>query len=225
MTLIKVTDLNKKGILENLNFEIAPGIVAVLGENGAGKTTLFDIIAGLRKNYLGTIAVNGKAKLADRKMLISYVPSFKYISRFTTFKKLAKDFSQIYPDVDQARLNEMVEFFQIDQSENLAKASKGTIGKWKMALCFSRKVPVYLLDEPFNGIDVITRKKIMNSILLWKPEESVILLTDHYFNEISSILDHILIINHQKLVAQADVEDIREQGKSIEDFYIEQLDE
>ncbi|MCI1466773.1 MAG: ABC transporter ATP-binding protein [Lactobacillus sp.] len=67
--------------------------------------------------------------------------------------------------------------------------------------------------------DVMARKRIINSILLWKNDQSTILLSDHFVNEISSVLDEVVIVKDQTVLAKQGADDIRAKGQSIEQYY------
>jgi ABC-type multidrug transport system, ATPase component len=89
-----------------------------------------------------------------------------------------------------------------------------------MALTLSRKVDLYLLDEPFNGIDSMTRKSIVNSIIAWKPENATILISDHHVSDISNILDQVVVIKDKTVVDHKDTDEIREKNQqSLEEYY------
>ena len=94
------------------------------------------------------------------------------------------------------------------------------MGKLVIALTLSRETKLYLLDEPLSGIDSMTRKKIISSIIRWKSDDSTILISDHYVTEIASLLDDVVIIKDQTIYEVSSVEDIQEKYHlGIEDYY------
>ena len=91
--LLSVKDLsykkNQKQILHDVNLNLEKGkIIALLGENGAGKTTLMRIIAGVAKNYKGTISLEGATKEADRKARLSFTDGLTGFSDSTKIKDI-----------------------------------------------------------------------------------------------------------------------------------------
>lgn len=222
--LLDIRDLtykkNLKTILDNINLNLQPGkIVALLGENGAGKTTLMRIISGMAKNYRGTVTISGESKVAQRKARLSFTDGLTGFGNSTKIKDISSFYEVIYHDFDEKQFEQLRQFMKLDSEMRLSELSKGMREKLIIALAFSRKVDLYLLDEPFSGIDAMSRKKIINSIILWKPENSTILVSDHFVNEIASMLDEIVIIKDKTIYTHKSTEEIREHHKSVEDYY------
>ncbi|MEY2375196.1 ABC transporter ATP-binding protein, partial [Lentilactobacillus buchneri] len=118
------------------------------------------------------------------------------------------------------KYNEMAGFLQIDEGLRLSALSKGMKEKLIIGLTLSRDTKVYLLDEPFGGIDSTSRKKIIQSIIKWKSDDAVILVSDHYVSEIASILDEVVIIKDRTVYAQKSAEEIRSKyAEGIEHYY------
>ncbi|MBD5429357.1 ABC transporter ATP-binding protein [Lactobacillus sp.] len=211
---------NLRKILDNVNLTVESGkIIALLGENGAGKTTLMKIIAGIAKHYKGTITVDGKEKEAERKSVLSMTDSLKGFSDSVTISWIRAFYSKIYIDFDKKQFDELLSFMKLSDEMKLGQLSRGMREKLIIALTLSRKAKLYLLDEPFSGIDPMTRKKIINSILLWKDEDSTLIISDHFVNEISSILDQVIVIKDRTIASHISADKIREEGKSIEQYY------
>ena len=199
---------NQKQVLQDVNSNLAPGkIVALLGENGAGKTTLMRIIAGVAKNYKGEINLEGATKETERKAKLSFTDGLTGFSDSTKIKEVVKFYATIFQDFDENEFDE------------LRQLSRGMREKLIIALTFARKADLYLLDEPFGGIDAMARKKIINSIILWKDEKATILISDHFVNEISSLLDEVVIVKDHTVLEHKSADDIRQTHKSIEEYY------
>lgn len=223
-SLLEVQDLNYKKnlqtILQDVNLTVNSGkIVALLGENGAGKTTLIRIISGIAKNYKGTVAVNGMQKEVERKSQVSVTDALKGFSDSTKIDEIESFYEKIYSDFDNDQFKELREFMKLNGQMKLRQLSKGMREKLEIALTLSRKVPLYLLDEPFSGIDPMARKRIINSILLWKDPEATMIISDHFVNEISTILDEVIIIKDKTIASYIAADDIRAKGQSIEEYY------
>lgn len=222
--LLTVKDLtyrkNQKTILKDANLNLSSGkIVALLGENGAGKTTLMRIIAGVAKNYKGKVNLEGTTKEAARKAKLSFTDGLTGFSDSTEIKDVVKFYATIFQDFDENEFDELHKFMKLDNNMKLSQLSRGMREKLSIALTFARKADLYLLDEPFGGIDAMARKKIINSIILWKDEKATILISDHFVNEISSLLDEVVIVKDHTILEHKSADDIRQNHETIEEYY------
>ncbi|MDF7638952.1 ABC transporter ATP-binding protein [Lactobacillus sp. ESL0791] len=211
---------NQKTILRDVNLTLSSGkIVALLGENGAGKTTLMRIISGMAKKYKGTVEVEGITSESGKKAKIAFTDGLTGFNNSTKIKSVVEFYEHIFEDFDTNEFEQLYKFMNLDPEMKLGQLSRGMREKLIIALTFARKADLYLLDEPFGGIDAMARKKIINSIILWKDKEATILISDHFVNEIASLLDEVVIIKDNTVYAHKSAEEIREHHESIEDYY------
>lgn len=211
---------NQKLILHDVNLTLTTGkIVALLGENGAGKTTLMRIIAGVAKNYKGEIELAGSTKEAERKAKLAFTDNLSGFTDSTKISVIAQFYQTIFADFDINQFEQLREFMKLSLDMKLSQLSRGMREKLVIALTFSRKADLYLLDEPFGGIDAMSRKKIINSIILWKDPDATILISDHFVNEIAALLDEVVIIKDNTVLEHESADEIRSKHKSIEEYY------
>lgn len=222
--LLTIKDLtykkNQRVILHDVNLNLSSGkIVALLGENGAGKTTLMRIIAGVAKNYKGSIQLDGSIKEAERKAKLSFTDGLTGFSDSTKISEVVKFYQNIFNDFDVNEFEQLREFMKLSLEMKLSQLSRGMREKLIIALTFARKADLYLLDEPFGGIDAMARKKIINSIILWKDPKATILISDHFVNEIATLLDEVVIVKDKTILEHKSADEIRSENKSIEEYY------
>ncbi|MDF7682711.1 ABC transporter ATP-binding protein [Lactobacillus sp. ESL0679] len=211
---------NQKLILKDVNLTLQPGkIVALLGENGAGKTTLMRIISGMAKNYRGSVKIDGFDKDAEKKAHLSFTDGLTGFNDSTKIKAVVDFYEVVYQDFDKSEFEQLRRFMKLDLEMRLSQLSRGMREKLIIALTFARKADLYLLDEPFGGIDAMARKKIINSIILWKNDNATILISDHFVNEIASLLDEVVIIKDQTIYAHKSADEIRSNHETIEQYY------
>ncbi|MEN2347085.1 ABC transporter ATP-binding protein [Lentilactobacillus parabuchneri] len=212
---------NYRSILEDVNLTIEAGkTVGLLGENGAGKTTLMRLIVGVAKGSVGSITVAGQNKVPIMKSYISFSEQLGGFNPNMRIDRIIRFYEDVYPDFSNEKYNQMAGFLQIDEGLRLSALSKGMKEKLVIGLTLSRDTKVYLLDEPFGGIDSRTRKKIIQSIIKWKSDDAVILVSDHYVSEISSILDEVVIIKDKTIYTHKSTEEIRSKyAEGIEQYY------
>lgn len=224
MKTLEIKDLsyhkNSKTILERVNLTLEAGkIVALVGANGAGKTSLMRVIAGLAKQYNGSVEVCGEADEDRRKQYIAMTDSLSAFRDSRKIKDVADFYRLVYPDFDDKQFADILEFMNLNEDERLGSLSKGMKEKLIIALVFSRKAKLYLLDEPFSGVDAMSRKKIIKSMLLWKPEEATLVISDHVLDEIAPVIDEVVLIKKHSVLEQRSAEEIRAEQESIEEWY------
>ncbi|KRM10505.1 ABC transporter ATP-binding protein [Paucilactobacillus suebicus] len=212
---------NLRTILTNLSLTLNDNqIVGLLGANGAGKTTLMRLIAGSAVNYRGSISINGKNTGSERKSMVSFSAQLEGVNENLKLIKIADYFNHVFPDFEMNDFEKLAANLSIDLDQHFISLSKGNRQKFVMAITLAKHAKLYLLDEPFNGIDSMSRKKIVASIIEWKPEDATILISDHHVTDIANLLDAVAIVKDHTVVTQKSADEIREEnGQSIETFY------
>lgn len=212
---------NLHTLLNGVDLTLSCGrIVGLLGANGAGKTTLMRLIAGLAGNYRGEIRMAGDPSNTQRKRHVSFTNALIGADDRQRVSQLADFWTALYPDFDRKRYDALAATLDLPQDKRLAALSKGIRMKVEIALTLARNVDLYLLDEPFDGIDSMTRKKIITSIITWKPDGATILISDHHVTDVANLLDTVVVLKDQRVVDVALTDAIREQNHvTIEDYY------
>jgi len=216
--------------LNNINLDLETGkIIGLLGANGAGKTTLMRLIAGVNSRTSGKITVSGVDSKAAIKSCVSMTYSLKsfkslagggWSKRSDRVKDVIKFYLEVYPDFSLEKYQQMAKFLTIDNNQKIEALSTGGQEKLMIALTLARQVSLYLLDEPLNGVDIMTRKKIIKSIIQWKSDDSTIIISSHYVTEIASLLDDVVIIKDQTVNQVISVEEIQTKYRlGVEDYY------
>ena len=179
--ILKATQLSKyfyqKKALDKVDMNIEKGkIYGILGPNGGGKSTFLKIAAGLLKPSQGEITIDNEEPGVYTKSIVSYLPETNYLYKWMKIKDALNFFKDLYTDFDIERARESLKFMELEEGGKVTSLSKGMMGRLKLTLALSRKAKLYLLDEPLNGIDPISREKIITSILDSYSEKSSILI-------------------------------------------------
>ncbi|MGR3741873.1 ATP-binding cassette domain-containing protein [Companilactobacillus sp. DQM5] len=222
--LLKIENLeykkNDKTILENINLKLNNGhFVGLVGENGAGKTTLLKIISNLNTNYKGNISINGEKNKAKQKLAVSFSDELNSFDKSMKIEKIVRFYLKVYPDFSFSKYLEISNFLKINPKMKLNDLSKGNKEKLIIALCLSREVPLYLLDEPFSGIDLMSRNLIIKGLLKWIDSSATLMISSHHLTEIADILDELVIIKDKRVIKHEFTEEIRSQSISLEKYF------
>lgn len=225
--MIKITGLSKsyskKVALNKINLEIEAGtIVGLLGPNGCGKTTLIKTIAGLIRDYEGTVTIDNQAPGQYTKSIVSYLPEKTYLSDYKKPKDALDFFEDFYTDFDRKKAEKMLEQFKLDLNQPIKSMSKGMQEKVQLILVMSRRAKVYLLDEPLGGLDPASRKAMLDIILNNYSDDAVVLLSTHLIHDVEKIFDRVIMIGQSNVLVDDSVDNIRENtGKSVESLFEE----
>ncbi|AOY77144.1 ABC transporter ATP-binding protein [Clostridium formicaceticum] len=206
----------KTTALDDLSLVIPEGkIVGVLGPNGSGKSTLLKMIVGLNKPNGGEVLIHQQKPNTETKSHISYLAEIDYLYGWMTIQQAADFIKAFYTDWQEDKYRDLMKFLELQPSMVIKKLSKGMRAKAKLLLSFSRNAKLILLDEPLSGIDILTRDKIIETIIKdYRAGDQSILITTHEIQEIEGILDEVIFIRQGKVALQGNVEELREEHQA-----------
>ncbi|WP_270596299.1 ABC transporter ATP-binding protein [Enterococcus asini] len=222
---MKVNNLQKtidgQAILEEINFSLNPQeIVGLVGRNGSGKTTLFRTLAG---HYLldgGEVTIAGMdlAKAVEQKTQLFYIDELDNFLKYYSLKKINEFYRLAYPKFDQDRYLALLKENEFHQRMSYRRLSKGMQGLYQMILAISSEANYLLLDEPFDGLDVIVRKKVIALLLdhLATHENCSIMIASHNLVELEGIIDRVLLLKGKSIVKDYSLEQMREYARKLQ---------
>lgn len=226
-TMIKIVDLHKsymtKKALRNVNLEFQSGkIYGLLGPNGSGKTTLMKVIADLHQQNEGEILICGEKPSHKTRAFVAFMPTENFIYGWMKVKEALQFYKDMYQDFDMERAEELIQFMELDKNQKVASLSTGQKARLKITLTICRRAKIYMLDEPLNGLDPISRTKIKECIIDQFDSEGVMIISTHLVNEVEQILDEVIFIGGGEIIISGESETLRaERGKGLEDIYRE----
>lgn len=212
-----------KTAVNGVSFDVEPGkIYALLGPNGSGKTTWMKMVAGLIKPTSGEILFKGNPIGIESKKKIAYMSTEPFFYNYMTIKDVGKYYQDFFADFSMGCYEELLARMELNMSDKAKNLSSGMAAKLKIAATLARKAELYLLDEPLNGIDIIAREHIINTILESAEENTSIVISSHLVDELEKIIDNAVFIKNGNLVLEGEAESIRiQRGKSIVELYKE----
>lgn len=227
--MLQASNLSKKyngrTALDHVNVEMGDGkIYAFLGPNGSGKTTFMKIIASLTKQSEGELLLDGKALSIKSRADVAYLPTETHAYPFMTVGEFGEYYKTFFKDFDEIRYKSWVERMKIPFRTPFKVLSSGMDKKVRVAATLAREAKILILDEPFNGVDLLAREEIENMILEVMSDNRTIILSSHLVEEVESYVNFALFFNEGRLLAMEDVEALRSsRGMSITDRYRELL--
>ncbi|MDN5720441.1 ATP-binding cassette domain-containing protein, partial [Corynebacterium sp.] len=213
----------KRVALTGVDLDLNPGqIVGLLGENGCGKTTLLKTLAGVLAGYDGDVAVAGHAPGPESKALVSFLPDAGFLSPSHRVSFCLRMWSDYFADFDTDKARAMIADFGIDEELRIKQLSKGMREEVQVAIAMSRRVPVYLLDEPISGVDPSARDSILRSIMANLSPDSLLLISTHLVHDLEPMLDAVVMMRYGHVLLQGSADDLRaHHGTSLDGIFRE----
>lgn len=177
----------EKKVLADFNMHIEPGTVTgLLGPSGSGKTTVLNILAGLVKPETGVLE-------ADDIRITCVFQDLRLLPWRTVAGNLMFVLKgQLPPGGLEARIEEMLKLVELwDERHNWPHQLSGGM-KQRVALARALAMPsdILLMDEPFKGLDIALRERIMERCkVLWQAEGTTVLLITHDPGEVDFLAD------------------------------------
>ena len=204
----------KKNVLNDIsvNFQ-AEKIYGLLGNNGAGKSTLLNIINNRIFDTKGKITLDGRLVTENEKSLnnIHLMSEDDLYPSKLKIKSLFHLMENFYGDFDWKLANEMLSEFELEPTKRMSKLSTGyrSIAKLIIALCVPCEY--IFLDEPVLGLDANHRELFYNYLIeTYQENPRTFVISTHLIEEISNILEKVIILDKGKIIEDDSVENILE---------------
>ena len=208
-----------KRALDNVSLTIPRGsIFGLLGPNGAGKSTTINILAGLVIKTSGSACVWGfdtDAHPRNARAALGVVPQeLMFDAFFTPFETLEIQAGMYGVPKEKRRSMELLRAVHLDdKAHSYARTlSGGMKRRLLIAKALVHNPPVVILDEPTAGVDVELRQQLWAYVRQLHARGTTIVLTTHYLEEAQELCDRIAIVNHGRIIAEADTADLLAQA-------------
>ena len=210
-----------KTAVDHVNLKLEKGhVYAMLGPNGSGKTTWMKMAAGLIKPTSGQVLFQENPVSIESRKHVAYMSTEPYFYAWMSVKDVGNYYADFFEDFSRERYQTLLQKMELTEEMKTKALSSGMMAKLKIAVTMARDAQVYMLDEPFNGIDLLARDEIRASILQYATEDKLMLLASHLVEEMEAIADRAVFIKEGKLVENVDLENLREtQNVSMADRY------
>lgn len=173
-------------VLDDITIDFVPNkVYGIVGLNGAGKTTFFNALSSDLKIDSGNISFNGKT-ITNRD--IAYLETVNFFYSRITGKEYLNIFKQTNPDFNQSSLQE---FLKLPLDELIETYSTGMKKKLALLGVLKQNKELFLLDEPFNGLDLETNKILELIITTLKEKGKTVFLSSHIIDPLLTVCDEI----------------------------------
>lgn len=209
----------KKTVLDDVSIQFKKGeITCLLGLNGVGKSTTMKAIMRLVPISKGKILVDGEPITQQNINKMAYIPDIPIHDLGWTIPQNLSFAQVFYKNFNLEKAERMLKFFKVPTDKKLKELSKGNLARFNIIVGMCQDAPYLLLDEPFSGIDVFTRKSFINLLKSEFLEDGqTVIITTHEIDEIQDIADHIVLLEEGQVFASFSKEEAQNEGLSIVD--------
>ncbi|NAS29928.1 ATP-binding cassette domain-containing protein [Flavobacteriaceae bacterium R38] len=216
--MIQIKNLSKKYgqkiVLDSINLEFKKGkVYGIVGKNGAGKTTLFKCISRL-ESYEGQI-------FSDFNKLKDHI-GFLLTNPFFFSKITGKEYIQFLANARQVKLENIEDknIFDLPLNQYASTYSTGMKKKLALTAILLQKNKVYILDEPFNGVDIQSNLIITELIKKLKTLGKTVIISSHIFSTLAETCCEIFLMKNGKIVKKVKQEDFSNLEAEMKQFTI-----
>ncbi|MEK0313453.1 ABC transporter ATP-binding protein [Cohnella sp. 56] len=212
--IVKVSNLTKTygdtTAVQDVSFELEENkIYGLLGRNGAGKTTIMHMLTAQQFASSGDIQVFGAAPYENESVLrrICFIKeSQKYPATFNV-KDVLEVSAMLHPNWDAAYASELTAAFGLPLKRRMQKLSRGMLSAVGVVVGLASRAPLTIFDEPYLGLDAVARSMFYDRLLAdYAEHPRTVILSTHLIDEVSKLLEHVLLIDQGRLLLNEDVE-------------------
>ncbi len=205
-------------------------ITGLLGPNGAGKTTTLRMLYTLMQPDAGRITVDGLDVARDATAVrrsLAVLPDARGVYKRLTARENIRYFGQLHGLDDatiDARLVHLADALEMNDflDRRTEGFSQGQRTKTAIARALIHDPKNVILDEPTNGLDVMTTRGLRRFLQGLRVAGHCVLFSSHIMQEVAALCDHIVVIAKGRVVAQGSAGDLREQSgeSNLEDAFV-----
>ncbi|UHA75930.1 ABC transporter ATP-binding protein [Paenibacillus sp. 481] len=195
--------------VHHIQFEVGTGqLVGLIGPNGAGKSTTI-------KTILGTMQeVKGEIRIGDGTGIYAYVPEQPILYDTLTLwehLQLASAAHEIPEETLHERADELLEMFQLQEVKHHFPStfSKGMQQKLMLIIAFILKPALYIVDEPFVGLDPRATGRFLRMLQAEKERGAGVLMCTHVLDTAERVCDSFILLHQGQIVARGTLDEVR----------------
>ncbi len=218
-----------KAAVDGLTLTVPRGcFFGFLGPNGAGKTTTIRMLMGLAPPTSGAIRILGHPLPEEAlaiKSKIGLVPDESLLFDHLTGAEFIEFVGRMYGlgrPLARERARELLALFELDGAGRklIAEYSKGMRKRVAMAAALLHRPELFLLDEPFEGVDAVGARLMKDILLDQVRRGATIFLTSHVLEVVERLCHRVAIIDHGRIVVEGDIDGLRTGQETLEDLFV-----
>jgi ABC-2 type transport system ATP-binding protein len=211
--------------VESLTFALDPGTVTgFLGPNGAGKTTTLRLLLGLARPSSGRALIFGRPyrELDHPARRVGAVLESNDFDRGRSGRNHLRVLASA-SDITSERVDELLELVELEPAADrpVSSYSLGMRQRLGLAAALLGNPELLVLDEPANGLDAAGVRWLRGFLRQFAARGGTVLISSHILAEIAQTVDHVLIVDHGRLTATVQLDELADSARALEELYLE----
>lgn len=217
--VVLTRDLSKhfQGVaaLDQVSFSLTENrIYGLLGRNGAGKTTLMRVLTGQTRATSGEVAVFGAPPFENATVLerICFVKESQTYPQYLRVEHALRAAGLVFPHWDEEFARSLLAEFRLPPQRHVRRLSRGMLSALGIVIGLASRAPLTFFDEPYLGLDAVARQLFYDHLLAdYTEHPRTIVLSTHLIDEVSELIEHVLLIDQGRLVLDGGADTLRGQ--------------
>ena len=214
-------------VLDGFSLQFARGgIYGLLGKNGTGKSTLLYLMMGLLRPQNGIVTVDGIDTTLRRPEVLSemFLVPAEYDLPAISLSAYVKAIKPFYPRYSEDLLKQCLANFEMSTDINLGQLSMGQKKKVYMSIALASNTRYLLMDEPTNGLDILSKSQFRKVVIEGMSEDKTIIISTHQVHDVELLLDHVCIIERNKVLLNEPLVE-KDEPINLEELFIKTVEQ
>jgi len=203
----------KEAAVNEVSFSLKEGkIYGLLGRNGAGKTTIMRMITAQLFPTSGELSVFGESPYENERVLnqVCFIKEAQKYPEWLRVGDVLRISASLFPNWDQEFADLLAQEFRLPLKKRMKKLSRGMLSSVGIIVGLASRAPLTIFDEPYLGLDAVARSLFYDRLIEdYSVHPRTIVLSTHLIDEVSRLLEHVIIIDRGQIILDEDTDTLR----------------
>lgn len=189
-----------KTILNKCSFMLEMhGVIGLLGPNSLETTTILRLLSGTILPSSGKIQIDYQPLQYHHRKQIAYIDNLRMFPSDSDVRAVIQTYQVLFSDFDLPRCQQLCEQLAIDLDWPLSSLTRGMEASILIALTLSRQTNVYVFNEPFGGVDFLSRERILTILQQYREADTTFIISTNHIELAQQLFDHVIFIKNGKM--------------------------